>query len=264
MKRKTILLWLSLCVLALIFASPAFAQTGNVDISKTDNGDTVTYEVNLTPNATINAADINISYDPAALEPVSIQRGVIASADNTIMATNHDADAHVVYISYASLNDNSGGGTICVITFNKLATESTETSETTQTDTPVIGVDIEGVYNEAGETLSPIVTGDNTVAVVASGKKITDSDSGAKAVTLSTEAMDMSKKGVSTTNPDVSNPEAEADMPNGTTTSNTSTGLSTGAIIGIIAAIIVIAAVVIIVMIKKKPKETETIEELEA
>ncbi len=256
MRKKLTLSLIITLIACMIFSFAAFAQTGGTDVSKTDNGEEVIYSLNLSPNSGIQAADFAISYKGENLEYVSYESGPLSYGDGVIMAANHVAEEQTIYVSYASLNPNEAGGTIMNLHFKKIA----------DSDTPVVGIDVEGQYDgESNPIDNKVITGDASVASVASGKRISDADSGAQALTPSTEnipvttTVDESTKqqGTAVDNQDASVDAAQggedsADTANGGNSSETST--QSGIMIAVVIVIVVVVIGVICAVIAKKKK----------
>lgn len=260
MRKKLTLSLIITLIACMIFSFAAFAQAGGTDVSKTDNGEEVIYSLNLSPNSGIQAADFAISYKSENLEFINKEYGPLCYGEGILMASNHDEENQIIYVSYATLDAKNEGGTIINLHFKKLA----------DSGTPVVGIDVEGQYDgESNPIDNKVITGDASVASVASGKRISDADSGAQALTPSTEnipvatTVDESTKqqGTAVDNQDASvdaaqGEEDSANTANGGNSSETSTqsGIMVAAVIVIV---VVVIGVICAVIAKKKKADTQ-------
>lgn len=177
--KKSIVVVLSM-ILILLSAGPVLASEGGLDLSKSDNGGTVTYTLSLTPGSNIQAADYVLSYRDDALEFSGFSKGAVATADNTLIQVNPKTDEQKIYISFATLNDTASGGKIVSLDFRKTGDAGSN---------PVIGVDVQDQFNIDSADIRPVVTGDDSVAIVYAGKSVKDADSGAAAVQAGSETI---------------------------------------------------------------------------
>lgn len=250
--RRTLLLKVCISVGLLLFIGipGVYAQEGGIDISKTENGDTVTYNVNLTPGSGIQAADYALSYKNTDLEFEKIKIGKLISDLGAMCLTKHQEDTHEILISFATTDNLDSGGTIACATFKKKSASNADVNGTNIS--PLIGIEVKDQYDVNNNPIPKLsVTGDNSVAIVASGKNINESSSEATKVVESNETIDSKYLGASSdesSSVNIQTKNGDANNKSGVFQSN----LSITQLIVCISCLVVLIIMVVISMIQKK------------
>lgn len=157
MKRFLVLL----CVLALVFAFPAFAETTpslTATSTISEDGQTVTLVVNITGGSAVCGGSLDLIYDPSLLTCETVTAG--SALKNTTFIGNKNYDNDTIRAAWISTTGLAADGEVVTITFRTIPGIQDQTAQIALSNVSVFDMTSASIAASANGTSVVIPAGE--------------------------------------------------------------------------------------------------------